>query len=299
MSKNTKRYLMLLLAVGLIAVAAGGSSGTFAGFNAQVTNAGNVFATGTLFLHGTKQAGNICRSEDNGSNVNATCEVLLNSLGHKAGDTDSANIELTNAGSIDATSLTLASTCDDTVRPSIATASTYAAGTYTSGSPLTLTLTSLSQPLVKGTDLVLFDGTNTDTVTVKTTVPAGPGTVDVYDTAGPLTGGTGPVAVRIAASFGSGALCNTVSGVQFYVQETNSSYVPNGQCAYPVDLSNPCSFTTAPTLGTAALATHTLAGSLNAGASRYYTVGVKMPTTLLNAGQNSQAKFDLTWQIAQ
>jgi hypothetical protein len=68
MSKKTKRYLMLLVAVGLITVAAGGS-GTFATFNAQVSNNNNVFTSGTLFLHNTVN-GTTCGSESASNNVN-------------------------------------------------------------------------------------------------------------------------------------------------------------------------------------------------------------------------------------
>ncbi len=35
-----KRYLMLLAALGLVAIAAGGGGGTFASFNAEVANTG-------------------------------------------------------------------------------------------------------------------------------------------------------------------------------------------------------------------------------------------------------------------
>jgi hypothetical protein len=47
---KTKRYLVLLAAVGLVAAALGGS-GTFASFNAEVSNTGNTFASGTLVLN--------------------------------------------------------------------------------------------------------------------------------------------------------------------------------------------------------------------------------------------------------
>jgi len=57
----------------------GGSSGTFASFNAEVTNSGNYFATGTLLLHdfgGT----NTCTSESTATNANNgggdTCDIL-------------------------------------------------------------------------------------------------------------------------------------------------------------------------------------------------------------------------------
>jgi predicted ribosomally synthesized peptide with SipW-like signal peptide len=300
MSKKTKRYLMLLVAVGLIAVAAGGS-GTFASFNAQVTNANNVFATGTLFLHDTKQNGNICRSED--SSNDATCEVLISSLSHKPGDTDFANIALANAGSIDASALTFSATCDDSTRPTIATADPYSAGDYTS-TPLTLTLALPHQPLVKGTALVIFDGTHTDNLVVDSTVSASSPTVDVTGTSN--DGMTSPGAVRIAASFGSGALCNATTGVLFSIQETDQTWsAATGKCVYPA-LAGACAFTQ--TLGSATASSPNsltsallpgMSSALDAGGTRYFKVKVKMPDGLLNAAQNSQAKFDLTWHIDQ
>jgi hypothetical protein len=66
--KHTKRYLMLLAAVGLLAIGANGS-GTFASFNAEVANNGNTFASGTLFLHDTNGA-TTCASESVTSNSN-------------------------------------------------------------------------------------------------------------------------------------------------------------------------------------------------------------------------------------
>jgi hypothetical protein len=73
--KRIKQYLMLLTAVGLIAVAANGS-GTFASFTAVVNNNGNQFSTGTLLLHQTADSGTTCASESNASN-NETCQTLF------------------------------------------------------------------------------------------------------------------------------------------------------------------------------------------------------------------------------
>lgn len=77
MSK-TKKYLMLLAAIGLIATAAGGM-GTFASFNAEVTNSGNSFATGTLILNDSGGT-NTCTSAGDlsGPNSNSTdCDTLF------------------------------------------------------------------------------------------------------------------------------------------------------------------------------------------------------------------------------
>ena len=77
-TKKTKRYLMLLAALGLIAIAAG-SSGTFATFNATVSNNNNTFASGTLYLHDTNGA-TTCASESNASNSNIGAAIGATTL---------------------------------------------------------------------------------------------------------------------------------------------------------------------------------------------------------------------------
>lgn len=303
-TKKTKRYLMLLAALGIIAIAAGGGAGTFAGFNATVANQGNVFATGTLFLHGQKQSGNICRSEANASNTNTTCEVLIDSSANGGGDTAFANIKLTNAGSLNATGLTLTTTCDDTGVPVIATADTYSSGTYTSVSPLTLTnVAGLTQPLAEGTVLELTDGTHTDDLTVLNDTASGATSFDVSGTS--AAGMTSTAQIHLKTSFAAGALCDSTNGVQFYVQERNTGWAADEECLLP-STGTSCAFTD--TLGTSVtnspndLTTNLWTGAgagavLDAGKSRYLRIGVKMPTSA--GAQNAQAKFDLTWQISQ
>src|SRR5947209_4962893 len=78
--KRIKQYLMLLSVIGLVAIASGGS-GTFASFSAEVTNGGNYFATGSLFLHNTS-GGTTCTSESSSTNLNNgtngdTCATLF------------------------------------------------------------------------------------------------------------------------------------------------------------------------------------------------------------------------------
>lgn len=107
--KRIKQYLMLLTVIGLVAIAAGGS-GTFASFSAEVTNPGNTFATGTLFLHNTHGA-TTCTSESNTLNVNPgtgvggdACAVLFNNVDLSAGNA-TATLALDNAGTVNATDL--------------------------------------------------------------------------------------------------------------------------------------------------------------------------------------------------
>jgi predicted ribosomally synthesized peptide with SipW-like signal peptide len=103
---------MLLMALGVVAVAMTGG-GTFASFDAQVTNPGNTFVAGTLFLHDTNGT-TTCTSESaqsatfnynpgDGSNGD-NCAVLFNGADLSSGPV-TADLELSNAGTIDASQL--------------------------------------------------------------------------------------------------------------------------------------------------------------------------------------------------
>jgi predicted ribosomally synthesized peptide with SipW-like signal peptide len=105
--KRIKQYLMLLLAIGVIAVVASGS-GTFASFNAQVTNPNNTFAAGTLFLHNTHGA-TTCKSETGSLNTipgtgaggTDVCATLFN-VDLTSSGASTATLALNNAGTINA-----------------------------------------------------------------------------------------------------------------------------------------------------------------------------------------------------
>jgi len=104
MSKNVKRYLMLLTALGLIAIAANGS-GTFASFSADVTNPGNTFQTGYLYLHQTQNGSQECDSEtDATNNANTGCNFVFNDVNVALGP-QSQQVEIKNAGSISASDI--------------------------------------------------------------------------------------------------------------------------------------------------------------------------------------------------
>jgi predicted ribosomally synthesized peptide with SipW-like signal peptide len=109
-STKTKRYLMLLAAVGLVAAALGGT-GTFASFTAQTTNAGNTFATGTLLLSNTVGAGSPCHSESNATNA-ATCPAVFNVSSVGTSHEEHQTVTVSNTGTLTSGALTLAgSTC--------------------------------------------------------------------------------------------------------------------------------------------------------------------------------------------
>lgn len=73
-TKRVKQYLLLLTAIGLIAIASGGS-GTFASFTAEVANSGNTFATGKLYLHDSVTNLGECTSESASNNTNVPSTV--------------------------------------------------------------------------------------------------------------------------------------------------------------------------------------------------------------------------------
>jgi predicted ribosomally synthesized peptide with SipW-like signal peptide len=160
MSKKTKRYLMLLAAVGLIAVAAGGS-GTFASFNAEVTNTGNTFASGTLFLHDTPNGGTTCNSEDNlTNNTYTSCTYLFNA--DLTAGAQTATLALNNAGTIPAAGLTFKVTGCTVGNNFTATGSTVVFGSAPTCGDLYLTIQETDQTFgVPGTDVFCAYGPST------------------------------------------------------------------------------------------------------------------------------------------
>jgi predicted ribosomally synthesized peptide with SipW-like signal peptide len=115
MSRNhLKKYLLLLIAIGVIAVGLTGS-GTFASFSAETTNPNGTFASGTLFLHDTPNGGTVCTSESatsgtvnvnpgDGSNGNNCAALFTANLSNGAA---TATLALKNAGTINSSDLEL------------------------------------------------------------------------------------------------------------------------------------------------------------------------------------------------
>jgi predicted ribosomally synthesized peptide with SipW-like signal peptide len=110
---TSKTYLKVLIGVGVLALI-GGGAGTFATFNAQTTNSGNTFATGTLVLSNTVGA-TTCLSTGAGTNTDtntnsAGCAAIFNTSLSKPGDIAGGNLTLTNSGSLAASLLNLTAT---------------------------------------------------------------------------------------------------------------------------------------------------------------------------------------------
>jgi predicted ribosomally synthesized peptide with SipW-like signal peptide len=105
---KTKRYLMLLAAVGLVAAGLGGT-GTFASFNAEVTNGGNTFQTGSITLTDQVNTGGVCYSSAGTNNVNSTgCDAIFAAQAWQPGDTPtSEHLTLSNTGTLTPSALTV------------------------------------------------------------------------------------------------------------------------------------------------------------------------------------------------
>ena len=110
-----KKVLMTLGTIGVAAAVAGG--GSFATFDAQTTNPGNVFSTGTLVMSNKVPTGSACLSTAGGStdtNANAACDTLFDLEIRKPGQSGTANLTIKNEGSISAAALKAYATgCND------------------------------------------------------------------------------------------------------------------------------------------------------------------------------------------
>jgi hypothetical protein len=110
--RSIKKVLFSVLIVGVTAATAG--SGVAASFNAQTTNAGNTFATGTLTLSDTAN-GTVCLSTSGVANVNSNCNAVVDgSLLHVPGDAVTASFVIENTGTLTTPNLSIfTSACVD------------------------------------------------------------------------------------------------------------------------------------------------------------------------------------------
>jgi hypothetical protein len=98
---------------------------------------------------------------------------------------------------------------------------------------------------------------------------------------------------------GGGNPCAS-GGAQFYIQETDSSGA-NIACRFPSGATN-CSFL-ANSLSTFATNGNTVASALDLGTgpahgqSRYFKIGMQLPSTASNTLQGEEALFALTWHL--
>lgn len=102
---RTRKLLVGLIVGGAIVTGLYGA-GTFASFSASTSNSGS-FATGSLVLSNDVDAAGACLSTNGGTtdtNTNACDEVFALTV-QKPGDTDTAEIDLINEGSLDGSAL--------------------------------------------------------------------------------------------------------------------------------------------------------------------------------------------------
>lgn len=108
--QRRKKILLSLGAVAVVGAVVGG--GTYATFNAQTANPGNVWANGTLILSNKVGTGTTCLSTGAGTNtdtnVNANCDALFSGATlRKPNDSASVNLAVRNEGSLNASALKL------------------------------------------------------------------------------------------------------------------------------------------------------------------------------------------------
>lgn len=125
-----KRVLLSLLVVGGLSCFTLAS--TFALFTTEVTNANGSIASGTLYLgNQPSTSGSMCFSYNGTANSNASCSALTGSaVMYPAGATATANITVTNGGTIAGSTLAL-------YMPSCSAASTTGAPSPGGGNPCT------------------------------------------------------------------------------------------------------------------------------------------------------------------
>lgn len=236
--KRLKQYLTLLMAIGVIAIVAGGT-GTFASFNAVVEHTGNTYATGTLLLHSTgtpagSTTATTCASESNSSNSNTT--------------------STTNIGSTTATGCAVLFNNISLGVPGSGTLS----GTITSGTSYsTLPLSSLSAGVEPGDVIQLTNASSqTDKFTVTKAVAATSSTVSI------------PVIARAATnSYAAGDTAAVQTYTQYAdIQLTNKGTLDAKDIKFSVPGCNNSAVQTL-TLGTTS-------GSLTAGTLSSASIGI-------------------------
>lgn len=108
--QRRKKILLSLGAVAVVGAVVGG--GTYATFNAQTANPGNIWANGTLVLSNKVGTATTCLSTGAGTNtdtnVNANCDALFTGATlRKPNDSATVNVAVKNEGSLNATALKL------------------------------------------------------------------------------------------------------------------------------------------------------------------------------------------------
>jgi hypothetical protein len=306
--KRIKQYLMLLLAIGVIAVVASGS-GTFASFTASTTNANNVFSTGQILLHNTANGGTVCTSETGVDNAKS-CTSLFNTT-IKPGDVKHAYLVLTNAGNLTNNGIKFyRGTCNE-APPVLGNLNGAASGSI-SGT-IAVKAPGLTQALVAGTPITVDDGTNPAVTLHVATAGAASGATSIPVTETSWANSVNDdakITINTSAFTSSPGLC---SGLHFNIEERsadmgggtklgcawgNSTTPPDCDTDGTYVLNHPTTSSSTPdSLSLATSPNGNTGGALSPGKSRYFDLIVTADNTLGNSAQNDALSFDLTWQI--
>lgn len=300
-TKKTKRYLMLLCAIGLIAIAAGGGAGTFAGFNAEVTNSGNYFALGTLFLH-DKANGVTCTSESASNNLNNgtgdTCGTIftVNTGDAGASAETSYGVDLTNAGSLTSSDIGFYGTCTPGITSYVSSGLTYSSVGNASNATSIATTGTSTYYIPVGSKLKIGSTVLTTATTGVAVNAASPSiTINSADT----TGIANSTPITVGIQFGGGQnLCSGTLAQIGTVSAAGETYSdPSYTCIWgcsPTKTLNDLNSLNSGSLGT-------LTGTaMTAGVTRHLIVTLTPPSVGSdNTYQNQRADVSLTWHIDQ
>jgi hypothetical protein len=125
------------------------------------------------------------------------------------------------------------------------------------------------------------------------------GSLDANDLSVYMPSCTG-VATPTAPTPGGADPCG-IAGAQFYIQETDSSFAPTN-CKFPAAVGG-CAFA-ANTLyffkssANSAPTAFDLGSGPAHGQSRYFVIGMQLPSNASNALQGEEALFSLTWRVS-
>jgi hypothetical protein len=265
-TRTIKKLLLSLIVIGVLGSFT--ARGTFAVFNNSTRNPSNSISSASILMANSVNGGSNCYSDLTAANknVNASCTQLFST---------------------------------GLLYP--ITTSTPPATPQTTVAYANVTITSAGLPLVAGNP----------------TASTKPATLEVYmpncdasnnSTSGAFNGGTNPCCPGDA--FGTGILPGSVGNcpsgsLDFFVQEYTSSAftTPMSSCVFPVSASSSCTFQD-DTLGQFFGNYHDIShyfslGSLAAGASRYFRIGVAEPIDASNGLQGETATLSLYWHMEQ
>ena len=192
-----------------------------------------------------------------------------------------------NGGKISSGTLTFSNTVTSTC-------SSFGAGSTNNVNPN-------CDPLFQNSTLVYPGTANTKNVTIANTGSLG-GKLSVYMPTCTAVATPGAPAPYGGGTIGGGDPCAS-GGAQIYIEERDSAFsAASASCVYPTT-GGACGYSTnsLPYLALVANTANT-AFSLGvgpaAGASRYFVVGMKLPSATSDTLQGEEAVFSLTWRLS-